>query len=91
MRHDTTEEHVPLSKAAALVPGRPSAATLWRWATRGARGVRLQTVVVGGRRFTSASAVSRFIDELNREPPPPTSGPARPSDAVNRQLDALDI
>jgi hypothetical protein len=49
------------SEAAKIIPGRPHASTVWRWYRHGVRGVRLETIVVGGRRFTSHEAVQRFI------------------------------
>lgn len=39
----------------------PDISTLVRWALRGVRGRKLQTILVGGRRFTSAEAVARFV------------------------------
>ena len=35
--------------------------TIQRWRLRGARGVKLETLLVGGTRYTSAEALSRFI------------------------------
>lgn len=41
---------VPINQAARLFPGRrPHVSTLWRWAQRGVRGVKLVIVRVGGR------------------------------------------
>jgi hypothetical protein len=34
--------------------------TVWRWALRGARGVKLESMAVGGRRYTTIEAVERF-------------------------------
>lgn len=34
--------------------------TSWRWATRGCRGVKLETITIGGRRFTTEEAFERF-------------------------------
>jgi hypothetical protein len=53
-----------LSQAARRCPGRPHISTLWRWVLDGCRGVRLETVMVGGRRFTSTEALQRFADSL---------------------------
>jgi hypothetical protein len=39
-------------------------ATLWRWRTVGVRGVKLETVLCGGRRRTSAEALQRFSDRI---------------------------
>lgn len=38
-----------------------SASTVWRWTTRGIRGVRLESLTVGGRRYTSLQAFARFV------------------------------
>lgn len=51
--------------------GRPAhVVTLWRWATRGIRHgerrIYLESWCVGGRRLTSAGAVTRFIDTLSK-------------------------
>lgn len=35
--------------------------TIRRWATRGVRGVKLETVVVAGSRVTTHDAIERFI------------------------------
>ena len=47
---------VPLTEAVQLLPSRPHFSTLWRWYRRGVFGVRLETVVIGGRRYTSPSS-----------------------------------
>ena len=53
-----------LSEAAELLPNRPHVSTLWRWCRRGVKGVRLQTVIVGGRRYTTAPFLSDFVAQL---------------------------
>ena len=72
------EKLVTLEEAAQLAPGiRPgkcaSVAALRRWAKRGMRGIRLDTIIAGGRRCTSREAVQRFFELLTeaREPEPP--------------------
>ncbi|MCC7085498.1 MAG: DUF1580 domain-containing protein, partial [Pirellulales bacterium] len=43
-----------LPEACRLIPGRPHLATIYRWFRRGVRGgIRLETALVGGRRYTS--------------------------------------
>jgi hypothetical protein len=54
------ETLVTLTQASQMLPGRPHVSTLWRWCKRGVRGVRLETYVVGARRFTSTEALQRF-------------------------------
>lgn len=57
-------------------------ATVWRWTTKGARGAKLETVCVGGRRFTSDEAFARFASACSGESAPP------PKPATNRQRQA---
>jgi len=54
-----------LNKASDDVPGNPHVSTLIRWALRGIKGCKLETVMVGGRRFTSVEAIQRFLVRLN--------------------------
>lgn len=59
---DTTREEVfPLAKALEFVPGRPNLSTLYRWCFKGVKGVRLETVCIGGTRMTSRKALERFF------------------------------
>ena len=53
---------VPLKKASKLFPGHPCMHTIIRWCTRGlADGRRLDSVMIGNRRFISPKAAKRFI------------------------------
>lgn len=65
---------VSLGKARECFPvvngSLPSPKTLTRWATKGCRGVTLQTETVGGRRCTRPSWVEAFLLALN----PPKAG-----------------
>ena len=94
---DFQKEHLrTLSEAARLLPGRPHVSTLHRWARRGVKGVRLDTVRIGGRRYTSIEAVQRFAAGLTAGPPPPapSAGVAdrRRRDAmVERELQSLGL
>lgn len=45
---------------------RPNVATIWRWATRGIKGVRLATIALGRRRFTTVGALEQFIAESSQ-------------------------
>jgi hypothetical protein len=53
-----------ISQAAKPLPNPPSPACVWRWHSKGVRGIRLETVVVGGRRFTTAAAWREFVEKL---------------------------
>ena len=50
------------SEVANHVPGRPHPSTIWRWHRQGVHGIRLETVLVGGTRYSSVEAVQRFIE-----------------------------
>jgi hypothetical protein len=56
---------VLLSKAGRLLSTNPSTATMWRWAHRGVDGVKLETFKIGGRRYTTAESVEKFVCRLN--------------------------
>ena len=97
--HD--EELLTLSGAAKRLPngraGKPvHVATLHRWASPGGlQGVRLETIKVGGIRYTSAEALERFItkcsaDNALREPQS-TRQRQRAFDQAERELESAGI
>lgn len=69
------ERMIPLNEAARLLPrpgGRQiSKVSLWRWATKGVKSgasrVRLETIKVGGTRYTTVEAIERFAARLDPE------------------------
>jgi hypothetical protein len=58
------ERILPLAEAAKSLPNRPHLATIARWGTRGCRNVVLETLLLGGRRVTSAEALERFFTRV---------------------------
>lgn len=40
---------------------RPNISTAWRWSVHGCGGIRLETVVLGGKRLTTTAMVESFI------------------------------
>jgi len=50
-----------LNEATKKFPSPVSRATLERWIRRGVHGVKLATIKIGGRRFTTASAIRDFL------------------------------
>ena len=62
------EELLTLAQAArrARPKGQRPAApcTIWRWAKRGISGIRLETIYMGGTRYTSVEALQRFFDAV---------------------------
>lgn len=68
---DMLEENLlNLSQAARIFPGGPHKSTVHRYVTHGIHGVRLETVLVGGKRLTSKEAIVRFLMTLNAQCPP---------------------
>jgi hypothetical protein len=68
------ETPIRITEAHRYVPGSPSRPTVERWRLRGIRGIRLETVLVGGRRYTTEEAIDRFLTACNGgQPVLPTS------------------
>jgi hypothetical protein len=92
-----SEQLKTFAEASKGLPGRPHPSTFWRWHRRGVRGIRLEAVVIGGRRYTSVEAIQRFVQRLNDS----KSGPGSPAadtrghlaevERVERELDAAGI
>ena len=58
-----------LTEATKYLPIKCSRATIERWIRRGVRGVRLETILIGSRRFTTEAALRRFlIGQQHTEP-----------------------
>lgn len=83
----TAETTMLLSKAARILnpANPPHVATVWRWAMHGVRGVKLESVVIGGCRYTSREAVARFLKALNEPDAVPTP-PRRGAERAERTL-----
>lgn len=85
-----------MAKASHLLPGRPHISTLHRWRLRGVRGVRLQTCLVGGRRYTTSQWLAEFIEasSLAMTPDTPAQMTSRREAAIRaaeRELDDAGI
>jgi hypothetical protein len=89
------EQPIDLKHAARLpalkVNGRPRhVASLYRWASpAGCRGVRLETVVIGGTTCTTSEAVARFIARLSS--PAQEAQPETPTERRRRLSRAEQI
>ena len=59
------EELLELNKVPANLERRTgkrlNVSTVYRWINRGIAGVKLETILIGGSRFTSAEALNRFF------------------------------
>jgi hypothetical protein len=76
LHDDIDEETIPLSQVPDLpIIGRGSrgqrvaASTIYRWASRGCHGVRLEVIRVGGVLKTTHSAIRRFTIRLAAKAP----------------------
>lgn len=72
---------------------RPHAATMFRWAQKGVRGVTLETIRVGGTLCTSTEALQRFCERCTDPSTKPTDSKARRMafDKATRELDDAGI
>jgi hypothetical protein len=93
------ETIISFTDARSAFPGidrRLSLATLHRWRLTGVRGVRLETVLIGGLRYTSREAIVRFIAAQNAADAPATPAitPAqrrRQSEAARVELEKMGV
>ena len=80
-------------EAAKEVPNNPHWMTVYRWSKRGCRGVILETVRIGNRRYVPREALKGFIRELSTTTAPNVPESSRKKAARkksrDRQLDAL--
>ena len=77
---------------------RPHIRTGFRWASVGLAGQVLETVMIGGQRYTSGPALERFFAAVTaaralkaaRQPPQPSVA-LRPAGDVDAELDRLGL
>jgi hypothetical protein len=55
------EDLIRINEVPRHTPGGISQQTAWRWATKGVDGRVLETIKLAGRRWTSKSALRRFL------------------------------
>ena len=85
------EDVVLLKDAWKLVPGRPHSCTPIRWGTIGVRGCRLETCLIGGRRYTSREALERFFASISSQGPAPAQDVSDAVSAAEAELDQAGI
>lgn len=78
------ETLLTMAEASALLPGRPSLCALWRWRSRGVRGRKLETIIVGGRPYTSIEAIARFARHEGGTDELPVRTPAARERAIRK-------
>lgn len=76
----TGETVIPINQAPKHYPyRRPNLSTVYRHFNRGCRGIRLETFVVGGRRYTTVEAIARFIERTTANSPGASVPPPFPT------------
>ncbi len=60
------DDLLSIADATRNIPGHPSPRTVRSWINPGIRGVRLETILLGGRRWTSKQALKEFVDQVTR-------------------------
>jgi hypothetical protein len=94
-----SEKPISLTEAAKLMPAarngkRCHPSTIFRWAMKGVRGVRLEVLRLGGRLITSREALQRFAEalsaDLEQAPRPAPRSPAKRRRASERAAAELE-
>ena len=87
------ETLIPFNAARTAFPGGRKIAlqTLHRWRLHGIRGVKLETILVGGLRYTSRESISRFLaaqnaGEMSLSPKITAKQRRKQAEAANAQL-----
>jgi hypothetical protein len=90
-----SESLLTLAQAAAMLPGKPSLCALWRWRKKGIRGRQLESVVIGGKVYTSVEALARFAQQQGSADGPKTTRTLNQSqraiDAAERELQKAGV
>ncbi|QEG36354.1 DUF1580 domain-containing protein [Bythopirellula goksoeyrii] len=88
-----SEDRITLNQLAKECNRNPS--TIWRWHLNGVRGVKLETYVEGGCRFTSRQAHRRFqqrcTDAANGTSPQPRTSIQRERDIERAEKELAKI
>ncbi len=61
-----TEDLKSFNQVPSILEERVHVSTVWRWAKRGIGGIRLETIKLGGKTFTTSQALTRFIEKTSR-------------------------
>ena len=84
------EQLLTAKQACEVFPTPVSMPTVWRWMLKGTRGVVLESIRIGGRRYTSVEACSRFIEASANDASPNTRKKHNRSDSLRRAKAVLD-
>jgi hypothetical protein len=59
------QKYYSLAEVRTLLPSKPHISTLHRWMLRGVRGIKLPTILIGGRRFVTDDGLNAFLQQIN--------------------------
>jgi hypothetical protein len=88
LQHLAHDRPMSLPDAAAylgrITGQKPHVSTLWRWCLKGCKGVKLESICLGGKRLVTAAAIDQFIDASTRRrsdahASPPAASPRPPA------------
>ncbi len=80
-------KHLPRRRAGK----KPNIATIYRWMQIGVRGIRLESIMIGGTRCTSLEALQRFFDTLTAQAEgQPVQQPQRLTKSRRKQIEAAE-
>jgi len=68
---------IPMRNAGKYFPVTVERGSLERWRRLGVRGVKLETVLIGSRRYVSQDAIDRFVAATQETDDQPTAPPTR--------------
>jgi hypothetical protein len=60
---------------------KPHVSTMWRWCLKGCKGVVLESICIGGKRFVTAASIDRFIEASTAASQPSVAGTMPPQPA----------
>ena len=55
------DELLTVPQVAKLLPGNTQERTVWRWFSVGVKGIKLESIKIGGKTFTSKKALEQFL------------------------------
>ena len=91
----TRENLIPLREVPQYLPRRNSGrrvhvSAVYRWAARGLKGTRLETVRIGGTTYTSEEALQRFADQLSLPRHSESAPPSRTTLSRQREIERAE-
>jgi len=77
LEHVENETLVPINEVSNVLPTWKCPATVQRWIRVGVNGVKLATIKIGGRRYTTKTAIREFLHAQQKTAPEPARSESR--------------